>query len=1088
MPVRQTLIAAFLSLSLAPAVHAVDAADTRMLQMPTGSDRHLAFVYDNDIWLAGRDGGTARRLTTAEGQEIRPVFSPDGEWLAFSANYDGNLDVYVMPAEGGSVRRLTWHGDNDVVRGWTPDSRQVLFQSPRSVHTRRYRHLYTVDLEGGAPQRLPVPTGFKADLSPDGTRIAYSPYAEAFGQWKNYRGGRYARIWIMDLDDFDVVEVPAPRDEQGRAPNDTDPTWIGDDLYFTSDRNGEFNLYRFTDGAVEQLTDFDDFPVIDARAGGGAILFEQAGFLHRFDPASGAVERLAVGAASDLREARPRWASGDQWVRNFGLAPDGSRVALEYRGEIVTVPAEHGDPRNLSDSPGAHDRAPAWSPDGTRVAWFSDAGGEYRLHVAPQDGGDVETFELDGAGFYFDPRWSPDGERIAFRDNALALWVIQLSTGDQNRIAAEPVYTPVITMSYDWSPDSKWLAYTVNEHGLMQAVYLYSVEQGRSTRITDGLAEVSHPRFDANGQHLWMLASTDAGPVKDWFAQSNIDMAMHHRVYVATLAADGPDPLPPRSDEVSLADADDENGKNGEDEKDPGPPPTRVDFEGLADRIQALPGDAATRHGLTTGKAGVVFWIDTGTQTSFDSFGGAGALVRYSVEDREAKTLVEGVDAFGVSADGEKLFYRADGAWFLVDAGAPPENGQGKLALGGVRVRVDPRAEWDQVFDEVWRINRDYFYATNFHGTDWDAMRDKYAPFVPHAATRDDVERISRWMMSELAVGHSYSQSGDSIEEPEDIGVGLLGADYVIENGRYRFERIYGGLNWTPELEAPLRRAGVDVAEGDYLLAVDGETVTGSDNLYRSFEDTVGRQVTLTVGPRPDGRDSREVTVVPIASESALRNRTWVEGNLAKVHEATDGRVAYVHVPNTAGAGHEYFKRYFFPQTHMDGIIVDERYNGGGLYADYYIDILRRPFGAWWAMRYGDDLVSPRGAIYGPKVMIADENAGSGGDLLPWMFQKYGLGPVVGTRTWGGLVGILGFPVLMDGGGMTAPNLAIWDQDGWIVENVGVPPDVEVVQWPKDVNAGRDPQLERAIELVLEALETAELPGADRPPFPQRAR
>ncbi|MEM6572920.1 MAG: PDZ domain-containing protein [Pseudomonadota bacterium] len=1083
---RSLLLVLFATLLLAVSFEtlAVASADTRLLRSPALSGYQLAFVYDNDIWIAPRDGGVARRVTTAEGGESRPVLSPDGRWLAFSGNYDGNTDVYVMPAGGGVVQRLTWHPGLDLTLGFSGDSSRVLFSSARSVHTRRNRHLYTVAVTGGPATRLPVPTGFLAALSPDGSKIAYTPHRAAHTQWKNYRGGTISRIWIMDLDDYEVVEIPKP---EGGS-NDTDPMWIGDTVYFNSDRAGEFNLFRFADGQVEQLTEFDEFPVLNARAGDNAIVFEHGGQLKVLEAEGNTVKTLKVGAASDLREARPRWASGKEWVRDAHLAPDGQRVALEYRGEIVTVPAKKGFPQAVTESPGAHDRSPAWSPDGASLAWFSDQGGEYGLHIQSMPDGDTRRIELDGAGFYFDPVWSPDSQQLAFRDNALALYLLDVAKGTAVKVGEEPVYSPVITLTYSFSPDSRWLAYTLNDAGLTQVVYLYNVASQESQRVTDGMAEVSYPVFDPSGDHLYMLASTQAGPLKDWFAQSSIDVTMKHQIYVATLAADGPNPLPPEDDEVAIQEStpEDEDAEADDEGEDEEASETRVDFAGLDRRIQLVPGEAATRHSLAAGKTGTLYWIETTGKTSFEAFGGAGELKRFSFEDRESKTLATGVAAFQLSANGEKLFYLQQGQWYVTDAGAELKPGEGQLALDQVKVRVEPRKEWAQIFDEAWRINRDYFYADNYHGADWEAVRERYRPMVEHVATRDDLLRIMRWMASELAVGHSYSTDGDSIEDPENVSVGLLGADYKIENNLYRFERIYGGLNWSPELKAPLAEAGVQVNVGDFLLAVDGQAVTANQSLFRYFEQKVGRPVTLTVAETP-GADTRQVDVTPIANEAALRNRHWVEDNMRKVHEATDGQIGYVHVPNTAGAGHEYFKRYFYPQSHKAGMIIDERYNGGGLFADYYIDILSRPFAAWWAMRYGDDLVSPRGAVYGPKVMIADENAGSGGDLLPWMFKKYELGPVVGTRTWGGLVGILGFPPLMDGGGITAPNLAIWNEDGWIVENVGVAPDVEVVQWPSEINAGRDPQLEKAIELALAGLKDRTYTKPTRPPFPTRA-
>ncbi|MCZ6507332.1 MAG: PDZ domain-containing protein, partial [Acidobacteria bacterium] len=680
------------------------------------------------------------------------------------------------------------------------------------------------------------------------------------------------------------------------------------------------------------------------------------------------------------------------------------------------------------------------------------------------------------------------GGSIAFSDNSLALWLLDVESGETTRVAQEPVYTPLVTLTYRWSPDSRWLAYTLNSAGLMQAIHIYDTQSGESRQITDGLSEMSEPAWDASGDYLFMLGTTEAGPLKDWFSQTNFDAQWEHTIYVATLAEGGPAPLAPQSDEVGMEEEEGDDDGEGDEDVESEDVIVTIDFETLASRIQPLPGETHTLRGLEVGDAGELYYLETSGLQFFDAWGGPAELKLFKLESREAETLASGVDDFDLSADRKKLLYGKESDLFLVDAGGKIEDGEGKLPTGEVAVWSDPAAEWPQIFHEAWRINRDYFYDPNFHGADWEAVRTKYEPFVEHAATRSDLERIIVWMLSELAVGHSGSGGGESIADPKNITVGLLGADYEVGEGRYRFSRVYGGLNWTPDLRSPLEVPGVEVAEGEYLLAVNGRDLVAGDNLYRHFENTADHQVTLTVGPSPDGGGSREVVVVPLSDERQLRFRAWVEGNIEKVHAATEGRVAYVYVPDTARAGHEYFKRYFYPQSHMDAIIVDERYNGGGLIADYYIDILRRPFIANWAMRYGEDLASPRGAILGPKVMIIDETAGSGGDLLPWMFRKYELGTLVGKRTWGGLVGTLGFPPLMDGGGVTAPNLGIWTEDGWVVENVGVPPDIEVEQWPAEVNAGHDPQLEKAIEVVLEALEREGVEKMERPAFPVRIR
>ncbi len=1095
------IVLSLIALAAAPSVRAADIDDTKLLSQPAISKDHIAFSYANDLWVADRDGRHARRLTTDDGVETTPFFSPDGRTIAFTGHYDGNVDVFVISVNGGVPKRLTWHPGNDVVRGFAPDGTSVLFASQRSVFTNRFSQFFTVSTSGGLPQALPIPNGSKAAYSPDGSRIAYTPLGERFNQWKNYRGGTHSRIWLFDMDDHSVEQIPQP---EGRC-NDSDPMWIDNKVYFRSDRDGEFNVYSYDTRRkrIERLTSHEDFPVLDASAGDGRIIYEQAGGLHVLNPGNKRSERLRVGVAADLIETRPRFVKGNQYIRSGAISPKGARAVLEFRGEIVTVPAEKGHPRNLTRSPGVHERSPDWSPDGRWIAYFSDESGEYALHVQQQDGkGEVKKFALGGAGFYDLLAWSPDSKKVSYSDNSWALYILDIESGTETKVAQEPTYGPIKTLSHNWSPDSRWLTYTLNAQGLIQTVYVYSLEEGKSHQITDGLSEVSEPVFDADGKHLYFLASTNAGPIKDWFSMSNADMSLSSSIYVAVLDADAPSPLAPESDEEEMpaddkeesaekeepaAETEDTGSEEAEEESEKKDEEgTKIDFEGLGQRILALPVPSANYRSLQAGEAGTIFVLKGGDGRGFAAFGGPAELQRFTLKDRKAETVAPGVLGYEVSSDRKKLLFIAQGKWTIAATAGKPQPGKGVLKTDQISVKIDPRAEWEQIFNEAWRINRDYFYATNYHGVDWQAERDKYAAFLSHAATRADVNRIIRWLSSELAVGHHGVGGGDSLSNPERIPGGLLGADYETAEGRYRFKKVFGGLNWNPQLRAPLTAPGVNVQAGEYLLAVDGQDVQASDNVFRFFENTAGRIVELSVGPNADGTDSRTVTVEPIRNESTLRSRDWVEGNIRKVDEATNGRVAYVWLPNTTQAGHTYFKRYFFPQAHKDAIIVDERFNGGGQVADYYIDILRRPFIANWAMRYGDDLETPRIAIQGPKVMLIDETAGSGGDLLPWMFRKFKVGQLIGKRTWGGLVGILGFPVLMDGGGITAPNLAIWTEEGWVVENVGVPPDIEVEQWPKDVIAGHDPQLEKAIEVILKELEANPPKKMERPPFPVR--
>ena len=1064
----------------------VDPVDTKLLTQPAISATQVAFIYAGDLFTADLDGRNVRRLTTDDGVESYPVFSPDGATIAFSAQYDGNTDVYTVPVAGGAPVRLTWHPGADIVQSFTPDGKAILFTSQRATFTGRYSQLFTVPAGGGMEEQLPIPNAARATYSPDGQRIAYNPIAARNLQWKSYRGGTVQHLWLYDTKGHAIEKIPQPPERS----NDTDPMWIGDTVFFRSDRAGEFNLFAYdTKGKqVRQLTTHADFPVLNAATGGGRIVYEQAGVLHVLDPKTGKDTRLTIGVASDLRETRPRYAKGARWIREAALSPTGTRAAFDFRGEIVTVPGEKGDVRNLTNTTGAHERYPAWSPDGRSIAWFSDQSGEYQLYIGSQDGkGEPRAIKVEGAGFYQSPVWSPDSQKIAYFDNSLSVYWLDVKSGASKKIASQPIYSPVIITSYSWSPDSKWLAYAMDNSAGITTVSVYSTEQAKVFQVSDGMSDVSNPQFDKSGKYLYFFASTDAGPVKDWFAQSNADMRATSGIYLAVLPNDVVSPIAKESDEEKPADpkaadkpAADKPAGDKPPEKAPDKP-FRIDFEGLEYRILDLPIAAGTLSNLQVGAAGHVYYLKTTD--------GATSLNRYDLNTRKNETLLPSVNDYVVSADAKKLLYRNGNAWSIVPTTRKIESSEGRIAVDTIEVRIDPEAEWKQIFDEAWRINRDYFYAPNMHGVDWAKQKAKYAAFLPDVATRADLNRVIQWMSSELSVGHHGVGGGDTLAEPRTVPGGLLGADYEVANGRYRLKKVYGGLNWNPQLRAPLTEPGVNAKAGEYLLAVNGKDLRPPTNIYSLFENTAGKIVEITLGPNADGSGSRTAQVVPIGNEGALRNRDWVEGNLKKVDKATGGRVAYVYVPNTAELGHDYFKRYFYPQVNKQAVIVDERFNGGGNVADYYIDILQRPFIANWAMRYGADLKTPFASIQGPKAMIIDETAGSGGDLLPWMFRKFKVGPLVGERTWGGLVGILGFPVLMDGGGITAPNLAIWTpEEGWVVENEGVPPDIEVEQTPADVIAGRDPQLEKAIDVVMAELKKNPPPTAKRPAYPVKGK
>src|SRR4051812_20076087 len=972
------------------------ATDTRLLSQPAVSATHVAFVYAGDLWSATLAGGDVRRLTTSQGEITSPAFSPDGATLAFSADFDGNTDVYIVGTSGGPATRLTWHPGADVVQGFTPDGKSVMFTSARNVFTNRFTQLFTVPVAGGVETQLPIPNAARGAYAPDARTIAYNPLSAAFLEWKGYRGGRVTTINLFDVQSHAVEKVPQP---EGRA-NDADPMWLGNTVYFRSDRDGEFNLYSYDRRTkrVAQLTKHSDFPVLNAAAGGGHIIYEQAGYLHLFDPAENTAKKLTLAVPSDLRETRERYVRGTRWIRTATLSPSGARAAFDFRGDIVTVPAEKGDVRNLTASTGVHDYAPVWSPDGTRIAYFSDETGENQLMIAPQDGkGAPKAYAVDGHGYYDDPVWSPDSQRLSYTDNSQSVYWIDLKSGKAKKVASQQTYTPASQVRHAWSPDSKWIAYTIGTQPLVMAVSVYSIDQDKSFPITDGLAEVTTPAFDRSGKYLYFFGSTDAGPILDWFSQASSDMRETRNVYLAVLRKDLPSPLAKESDEEK------KDGKDGKDTKEPkdtpesketkapGEPigsaaaphgggatadtpkadtaPFRIDLDDIQFRILDVPVPGGDLSNLQAGNAGQFYFIRTVDDRP--------SLQRFDLEKRTPETVLANVSDYRVSADGKKLLYQSGDSWFIVPTTREVKPGEGKIATDSIEVKVNPRAEWNEIFTEAWRVNRDFFYDPGMHGVDWKAARAKYGAFLPDVTTRNDLNRVMQWMTSELRVGHHrITDPGDVPAAEHPVPGGLLGADYTVENGRYRFATVYGGLNWTPQLRAPLTEPGVNVKAGEYLLAVNGRDVRPAANLFSFFENTSGKIVELTVGPNADGSGSRSVQVVPIANEGALRNRAWVEGNLRKVDKATGGRVAYVYVPNTAEPGHTYFKRYFYPQSHKDAVIVDERFNGGGQVADYYIDILRRPMISHWAMRYGADLKTPTASIPGPE---GDDHRRDGG-------------------------------------------------------------------------------------------------------------
>jgi tricorn protease len=905
-------------------------------------------------------------------------------------------------------------------------------------------------------------------------------------EWRNYRGGQNNPIRIIDLASHEVEKLPWENS------HDMDPVWVGGTVYFLSDRDYAMNVwsYELATKKLEQRTHFKEFDCKSLEAGGGRLIFENGGYLYVFDAAGGEPRKLSITVRGDFPWARPHWEKVGDRIMNFAVSPSGKRAVFSARGDIFSVPAEKGDIRNLTRSSGVADRTPAWSPDGAHISWFSDEGGEYRLVIADQYGKDPRSIKLKNPTFFYTPEWSPDSKHIAFGDADRNLWVADIESGKVKLIDNEEFSHPERIIYPEWSPDSKWIAYSKRLENEYSVVLVYSLDNGKSYQITDGMSDSRAPAWDKGGKYIYFLASTDYGLNVGWLDMTSIQRPLNRAIYLAVLPADVPSPLQPESDEESVADESEEGDKkdkkksDNEEEKDK-EVEVRIDFEGINQRILALDVPVRSYGSLEAGEEGVIFYLE---QVQNEP---AAKLHRYKLEDRKAEEVLSGVADYAVSADGKKLLYDSgDNKWAIVDAGGSPKPGDGALALSDMQMWVDPAAEWEQIFREAWRYQRDYFYVENVHGLDLDWAYKTYSPWVGHVRHRADLTYILDILGGETSIGHSFTGGGDH-PDVDVVPVGLLGADIVVDKDRYRIAKIYTGENWNPELRAPLSGPGIDVKDGDYLLAVNGVELNASMNPYAVFDRTAGKQTVLTVNAEAKMKGAREVTVVPVSSESALRQRDWVESSRRKVDELSGGKLAYVWVPNTSDAGYASFNRYYFAQKNKKGAVIDERYNHGGYIADYIVDLLSRELLGFFNNPVGNHQpwTAPNAAIWGPKVMIINEMSGSGGDMLPFMFRLKGIGPLVGTRTWGGLVGIWDVPPLIDGGYITAPRGGFYNLDGeWDVENEGIPPDIEVEQTPKLVNAGHDPQLEAAVKAALDLLKTEGVTILPQPPDPVRTK
>ena len=1052
----------------------LQAQETLLLRHPSISENKIAFAYGSDIWVAARDGSQPQRLTINQDVEFNPFISPDGKWIAFSGNYDGNIDVYVVPVQGGNPKRLTYHPNPEVVRGW--NGSRILYASSKESATPRYQRLFQVDALSGHDEVMKMPEANEGSVSPDGKFTAYIKVNDPtdgnrnYRPFKLYRGGLMPKIWIFNNTTYDVEEIPG-----SKGNNNMRPVWVGDVVYFLSDRdNHNVNIYSFHTKTkeVKKLTDFNDYDVKTLHSDGRDLVFEQAGRIHILNIASAKSQALKLSLNADMTTRRAHYEDGEKFIRDVNISPTGVRALFESRGEIFTVPLEKGDIRNISKSPGSHERSPAWSPDGKWIAYFSDATGEYELKIRDQKGEkDDITISLGKGDFYYRPVWSPDSKKILFSDKHMKLYYVDIQEKKPVYIDEDTYDRPDAFFYASWSSDNNWIVYNRKLRNHLRAIFVYDVVNKKTHQVTDGTSEAAYPVFSRDGKYIFFTASTNYGRSIGWLDMSSYENMVRNNIYAIHLLKDAPSILTPESDE-EIVKSTDTSAKTT-------PPPAkniRIDFDNIEQRIVALPLPERFYSNLETKTEGKLFFVqrDPGSPQA--------TLMQYDIAKRKAEAFMAGVSNYVVTADGKKMLYIANNAYHIVPTATKPNGTDGKLALADMKVWSDPEKEWKQMFDEVWRIERDFFYVDNLHGADWKQIRNKYAGFLPHVAHREDLSYLFNDMMAELVIGHNYVNQGD-YPDPINVNVGLLGADYEMTGGKYRFKKIFSGLNWNPNFSAPLTQPGVIVKEGDYILSVNGVTVDANTNIYSAFQNTAGKQTRIVVNSKPSLEGAREYTVVPVANEGNLRLMNWVEENRKKVDKLSGGRLAYVYLPNTGGDGYTFFNRYYFSQLDKEGVVIDERFNGGGSAADYIIDMLNRQVTNYWKNRDGAIMRTPEAVIDGPMAMVMNGYAGSGGDLLPFLFREKKMGPLVGTTTNGILVGIYNYPVLMDGGAVTAPRLGIFSKDGkWIIENEGVHPDVEVEQMPKDVIAGRDPQLEKAVELVVAKLGTRKEIKAPPPP------
>ncbi len=1074
-------------------------AQTKPLRFPDVHGDKAVFSYGGDLWMASTAGGTARRLTAHPGVEFFGKFSPDGKWIAFTGQYDGDEQVYVIPAEGGVPRQLTYYpangplpprwGYDNQVYGWTPDGKRIIFRSLRDTEGVKDSRLYTVAVEGGLPVALPMPASGAGDMSPDGKKVVYSPLFRDFRTWKRYEGGWAQDLYIFDLASHGVENITNhPR-------TDRDPMWIGSKIYFVSDRDGTLNLYAFDPAkkAATQLTRSKTWdvrwPSADAE---GRIVYESDGEVHLFDTRNNQDKKLAILVPDDGLNTRPARISAANLMEDFSLSPKGERALFVARGDVFTAPIEKGPTRNLTDSSGAHDKWARWSPDGKKISFLSDRSGEEEIYLIQQDGtGTLEQLTTGGQAMRYAPEWSPDGKRLAFSDKDGKLYVLTIEDEKLVEIADEKRGQ---VNDYAWSGDGGYLAFSLSEATGANVIHIWSASDGQTRRISDPLFNSRGPAWDPEGNYLFYLSDRQFAPQLGSF-EFNYVVNRETGIFALALRKDTKNPFAPESDEVTVTDKDKpkegkpEEKKPEEKAEEAKKEYMRIDWEGLGGRAARVPVEDDNLGGLSAVK-GQLLYVKFGAGYYGRQSEVRPALMIFSMKDRKASSVADGINGYALSGDGSKALVQQGREYKLFDV--PVKPGQPKtVSTRGLMVDRVPAEEWAQIFDEVWRRYRDFFYVKNMHGYDWKAIGDQYRPLLKQVAHRSDLNYIIGEMIAELNVSHAYIAGGD-FQIPERPRVALPGARFALDaaSNRYRIAKIFRGQNEEEIYRGPLSEIGVDAQVGDYVLAIDGEELLGNDNPYRLLRNKADNPVQLTLNDKPSMEGARKVTYNPVTSEANLIYLDWVTANRAKVDKMTNGRVGYLHIPDMGAAGIREFIKYYYGQIRKEGLVVDVRGNGGGNVSQMLIERLRRMLlGTRFARTVDDANTYPGTVFYGHMVCLLNETSASDGDIFPYMFRKAGLGPLIGKRSWGGVVGITNRGSLIDGGQVNVPEFGTNDVDGkWAIEGHGVDPDIVVENDPKSVIEGRDPQLERGVEEVMKAIRASPKKLPERPADPVKTK